>query len=322
VSRQHKFAELSVKGRFRHFPAISVNGAWVLVLGKFLRTAIVKDEEWLPGDVVIDPEKVRAAIKQGRLGADIYKFCLKLPNVEPRFPYHLEWTNVAAIPIETYEDWWENGATQVTRKNVRRADRRGVVVRNVEFNDELIENIVKLNDSAVYRQRHRFGHYGKSFEAVKKDYSDFVDRSEYLGAYYQSELVGILRIIHIGEIASIMQLLCMPQHYDKRPANALIAGAVRGCADNKIKYLVYGQYVYGVNTKAPLKEFKRRNGFRQIQIPSYYIPLTIKGRIAIKLHMHMGIKNFLPKPVMKLAIDMRNKFLEWRQRDSLNGETE
>jgi hypothetical protein len=322
VGPQREFSELSVKGEFRRFPSLSISGVCILVLGRWLKTAVIKDEEWLPGITVIDPKVVLSELEEDRHGADLFTFGQKLPGTEPRFPYHIEWTNVAAIPIKTYEDWWTNGATQVTRKNIRRAARKGITVKNVEFNDDLIGNIVKLNNSALYRQQHRFGHYGKSFEAVKKDYSDFIDRSEYLGAYYQSELVGLLRIIHMGEIASIMQLLCMPQHYDKRPANALISGAVERCAEKEIRYLTYGRFIYGVNTKAPLKEFKRRNGFQMISLPSYYIPLTFKGRMAVKLNLHMGIKNFVPKPFMKVALDVRRKYLEWRRLNSSDDQAE
>ena len=322
VNSREEFAELSVKGEFRKFAAISIEGNCVIILGKWLRIATIKDEEWLPGDVVGNPEHILAGLQKDRRGADIYKFSQKLPSIQPKYAYHLEWTNVAAIPTTSFADWWENRLPQVTRKNVRRAGRRGVVVKGVDFDDTLIEGIVKLNNSSAFRQRHRFVHYGKSFDAVKKDYSDFMDRSEYLGAYFQGELIGIIRLIHMGEITSILQLLCMQKHSDKRPANALIARAVELCAERGIRYLLYGQYTYGVNTKAPLSEFKRRNGFEKFLLPSYYVPLSIKGRLAIRLKLHMGIKNALPKPVMKIAYGVRRKILDLRKEEPLGGDAE
>jgi hypothetical protein len=179
------------------------------------------------------------------------------------------------------------------------------VVHRVEYDYGLIEAIVHLNNSTPIRQRTRNVHYGKSFEAVKKDYSDFSDRSDYLGAFYKNEMIGLLRIIYQDDIGNIMQLFCMPQHNDKRPANALIASAVEICENKKIEYLVYGQYIYGRNVKAPLTDFKRRNGFEEYLVPSYYIPLTVKGRIAIILNMQRGIQFFIPEKIMHLAFDVR-----------------
>ncbi|MGD0236924.1 MAG: hypothetical protein ABSC55_20625 [Syntrophorhabdales bacterium] len=183
---------------------------------------------------------------------------------------------------------------QKARKNVRRAGRRGVAVKRIEFSDDLVKGIVAINNETPIRQGRPFWHYGKSFEAVKKDYSDFLDRSEFLGAYYRDELIGFIKLIYMGEIVSVVQLLNKNAHYDKRPANALIAEAVKLCVEKGAGYLVYGQYAYDGNTKGALTEFKRRNGFEQVLIPTYYVPLTLKGRICIKLGLHMGIKRLLP----------------------------
>jgi len=310
------FIELSIRGVFCKVPAIFIDDLAIIILGKFLKTATIKDEWWLEGDIICDPYKIIDILKNENIGADIFVFSQKLPSIEPKYNFHMEWSSVAAIPIISYSDWWENYLPQVTRKNVRRAFRRGVVVKRIEFSDRLIEAIVRLNNSTPIRQRTRNVHYGKSFEAVKKDYSDFSNRSDYLGAYFKNEMIGLLRIIYQGDIANIMQLFCMPQHNDKRPANTLIASAVELCENKKIKHLVFGQYIYGRNVKAPLTEFKRRNGFVEYLVPSYYIPLTGKGRIAIMLDMHRGIQFFIPDKIMHLAFDVR----KWIKR-KINRET-
>ena len=51
----------------------------------------------------------------------------------------------------------------------------------------------------------------------------------FLGAYYENELVGFIRLIYVGKEASIIQVLSKMKHYDKRPTNALISKAVEIC---------------------------------------------------------------------------------------------
>jgi tRNA(His) 5'-end guanylyltransferase len=107
-----------------------------------------------------------------------------------------------------------------------------------------------------------------------------------------------------------LQLLCMNKHYDKRPANALIAKAVELCVEKGVSYLVYGRYVYAGNTKSSLTEFKRRNGFEQILIPTYYIPLTFKGRVFMKLGLHLGLKRLLPERILSMFRELRSNIYE------------
>jgi hypothetical protein len=298
--------EISIKGKSIKVPAIFVNGATIVVEGNWIKKATIKDEFWIEGRVICKPESIIAKLKETKLLADIFSFSEKLPFTEPTYNYHLEWDNLAAIRLTSFPDWWES-LPQEARKNVRRSERRGVVVRQVRFDDEFVNGIIEINNETPIRQGRLFWHYGKSFESVKKDYSDFLDRSEFLGAYYQGALIGFIRLIYMGEIVSILQLLTMNRHYDKRPANALIAKAVEMCANKGVSYIVYGQYVYGGNTKSLLTEFKRRNGFEQILIPTYYIPLTTKGWIYLRLGLHLGVKRFIPTRIYNTLIDLRSK---------------
>jgi hypothetical protein len=301
------FTELSIKGKMRQVPAIVINNLVIIRSGKIVKTATIKDEWWSEAEITCAPEEIIARLKKEKTGADLFEFSQKVPHTDPKYDYCKALSSVAAIPITSYADWWEHRLSQVTRKNVRRAQRRGVVVKSVEYNDRLIEAIVRLNNSTPIRQQRMNLHYGKSFDAVKTDYSEYSQRSEFLGAFFENEMIGLLQIIRQGDIGNIMHFFCMPQHDDKRPANALLASAVELCANKNLKYLVYGKFIYGHNVKASLAEFKRRNGFEEFFVPTYYIPLTVKGRIVIMLNMHRGIKNFLPKQVMQIAFEFRNR---------------
>jgi hypothetical protein len=102
------------------------------------------------------------------------------------------------------------------------------------------------------------------------------------------------------------------KHYDKRPANALIAKAVEICEQKGISHLLYYNYIYN-DPKSSLTEFKRRNGFEQVLLPRYYIPLTPKGKIALSLELHRGLVQRIPKPLLMQLLKMRSL---WYARNS------
>jgi hypothetical protein len=80
----------------------------------------------------------------------------------------------------------------------------------------------------------------------------------------------------------------MVKHGDKAPTNALIAQAIQGCADRGIRYLSCANFSYS------LAEFKRHNGFEKIEIPRYYVPLTIAGRVALRFGLHHEAIDWVP----------------------------
>ena len=299
--------EISVRGKFRRVPAITLETITVVITGNLIRTGIIKGEAWLDPHQIEDPKRIIEELLRRKAPLDIFQFRQRLPENKLIYQYPYEWESIAAIPLTSFSDWWENRASQVTRKNVRRSAKRGVEVNPVAFDDCLIEAIVRINNDALFRTGRKFWHFGKDFAAVKKDYSAYLDRSEFLGAFYAGELIGFLRLVFQGDVASVMQLLNMTGHYDKRPSNALIAKAVDLCTKKGIKYLIYGQYIYDDNIDNPLTEFKRRNGFEEFLIPAYYVPFTTRGRVAIKLNLHAGLRRLIPKELMNLARTIRGK---------------
>ena len=96
-------------------------------------------------------------------------------------------------------------------------------------------------------------------------------------------------MVYVDNNATLFHILATNKHYDKRPMNALVAKAVEVCDQKKLCYLIYGQFTYGNKDQSSLAEFKRRNGFEQINFPRYYVPLTLKGRCFLRLGFHKGI---------------------------------
>jgi hypothetical protein len=305
------YADVSFRGKIHKVPATKIEGRTIVVTGKWLKTATIFDEEWQP-ERVENPDAIINGLRAKSVKADLFTFAQKLPDTQPKFQYSLVWENVAAVPLATYEDWWEKRLPQETRKNVRRSVKRGVTVRAAEFDDALAAGIKKLYDETPVRQGRHFWHYGKSLEEVKRENATYLERSEFIGAYFEDELIGFIKTVYVGQVSIMMQILTLNAHFDKRPTNALIAKAVELAVARRMSHLVYGQYVYGRNNDHALTEFKRRNGFEQIMLPRFYVPLTVKGKAAVACRLHLGLRQFIPAAVDKFLLKARAKVLQGR----------
>jgi hypothetical protein len=297
--------EIRVKGVDQMVPAVTIAGRTVLATGKWIKTAAIRDQESAEGELVKDPQTFLADLKSSGLKADVFTFFQRPPDVTPRHPYRFDWQNYAAVPITTFNEWWES-LPQEARKNTRRSAKRGVTVKVVPFDDELVRGIHALCNETPVRQGRPFWHYGKDFETIKRLHATYLERSDFIGAYFENKLIGFIKLVYVDRLALIFHILAFNDHYDKRPMNALITKAMEVCAQKGVGYFVYGQYVYGNKSQSSLVEFKRRNGFQQIDFPTYYIPLTWKGRIYCALRLYRGAVGLLPEPVLRRLLAVRD----------------
>ena len=56
-----------------------------------------------------------------------------------------------------------------------------------------------------------------------------------------------------------------------------------------------------------LVEFKKRNGFKRIDFPRYYVPFSSKGRMAILLKLYKHPLDFLPAFAVDILLALRAK---------------
>ncbi len=316
ISLPTGFAEIRVRGKTTFVPSATIDGKTVIVTGKWLKTAFIRDQELVEGELVEKPAPFLEELKKSELRADLFTFIQRPPDISPKFDFRVEWDNYAVVPITTFDNWWE-AVPQETRKNVRRSAKRGVVVRSVPFDDDLVRGIHSLCNETPVRQGKPFWHYGKDFETVKREHATYSERSEFIGAFFNDELIGFIKLVYVDRLAYILHILAANAHYDKRPINALIAKAVEICGQRRVGYFVYGQYAYGNKTQSSLVELKRRNGFEQVNFPRYYVPLTWKGKIAVALRLYRGAVGLLPSPVLKTAVATRNWFYEKKSHSSM-----
>lgn len=304
--------EISVKGKWVKVPEIKCGNSTIIITGKQIKTARVDDEAWVETELR-DPGRCLQMLRESGYRCDLLTFSQLPPGRPAEFDYHQEPDSIAAIRLSSFKEWWE-GLPQETRKNVRRAEKRGVRVRVETFDDDLIKNLLEINNASPVRQGRPYHHYGKSFEQTKKDHSSFVERSDFICAYCEDEVIGYLKLVYRGHVASILNLCTKDSHQDKRPANALIKVAVERCAAKGITCVTYGLFNYGNKRNTPITQFKVRHGFEEVLVPRYFVPLTLRGRLHLKLGLHRGIVGVLPNGMINFALAIRTKsynFYRW-----------
>lgn len=269
-----------------------------------MRTATIFDEVWLAAEPLESPVHLIDRVKESELGADLFTFGQTLTDRTPRHHYHLDYDNLAVVDTINFQRWWDM-LPQESRKNVRKSQKRGVEIKSVTFSDELVVGIKGIYDETPVRQGRRFWHYGKDLATVKRENSSYLERSQFVGAFLNGELIGFLKMVYSPKTARIMQIIAKNQHADKHITNALLAAAVELCSQNEIEVLIYGQYIYGNKSGSSVTEFKRRNGFHEVLIPRYYVPFTLKGRAAIAAGAHRGLIGLVPEPLINVALEAR-----------------
>jgi len=307
--------EVRIKGETRFVPSVKISDRTVVTSGRWLKIAAVQDEELVEGDTVDDPCSFVAHVRRSGIKADLFTFAQRLPDTAPKYAHHIELENAAALKITTYEYWLKTQVEYSIRKGVNRAKKVGVTAAVADFNDQLIKAIFRIYNETPVRQGKRFWHYGKDYQSTRRALATYLDRSFFIGAYFGGELIGFMKITSVNGTATITQILSAKQHFDKRPNNALIAKAVETCELRRMSHLIYGSFVY-YDRESSLTEFKRRNGFEAVSLPRYYIPLTVKGTIALRLGFHRGIAGNIPEPLFRRFLKTRSLWYARRSRSA------
>ena len=284
---------------------MKVCGMDIRVEGRLLRIARLDADGY---QFVEDPEPVLDGLRRSGIRSDLFTFMQKLPETSPKYHYPMEWDNFAALPISTFDYWWTRQISSVPRNRARQAAKRGVEIQEVPFNDALIQGIWEIYNECPVRQGKPFRHHGKDLETVRREAATYLDSSVFIGAFLGEKLIGFVKLTSDQNRtqAGVMNILSMVQHRDKAPTNALVAQAVRSCAERGIPYLVYCSFAYGKKQRDSLSAFKERNGFHRIDVPRYYVPLSVTGQVALRLGLHKRFVDRIPEPILARLREMRN----------------
>ena len=257
-----------------------------------------------------DPELGLQALRESESRIDLFTFIQPVSDRVPKYKYPMEWDNLATLKISTFDDWMMHQINSKVRNKIRKAEKSGVAVREVPFDDSLLRGIHTVYNESPVRQGRRFWHYGEDLETIRRIKATFLDRSIFIGAFFEENLIGFAKLVANEDWtqAGLMHIVSMIQYQDKAPTNTLIAQAVRSCARRGISYLWYANFSYGRKREDSLANFKRYNGFHRIEVPRYYVPLTAAGRVGLRIGLHHSIADLIPEP---LAVTYRRIRTLW-----------
>jgi hypothetical protein len=284
-----------------------IEGLEISVDGSICRTARLSNEGF---DFVDDPDRLGNAISASALRIDLLTFAQRIAEPEPKYSYHLEWDTVAVLPIESYEQWWKHQINDKTRNMIRKAKKKGVVLRTVLLEDELVRGIKAIYDESPVRQGRPFKHFGKEFETLKRAHATYLDQSEFIGAFLEGQLIGFVKLVHQPGWSTLMQIISLISQRDKAPTNALIAKAVEICAQKHIPRLQYGIW-----SRRGIGDFKEHHGFHSYRVPRYYMPLSVTGKLAIASGLHRPLITRVPDDWLDRMARLRANWYSFRLRN-------
>jgi hypothetical protein len=261
---------------------------------------IAKDAKEYQRSIIPTEELVEKLRKKNM---DIFTFIERKWCYQVAYPAET-WTkatdNIALLHLTDYREWLKTIGKK-TRNMIRKAEKSGITTDVAEPDEKLAEGIWKIYNETPIRQERGFPHYGISFDQVIRGLHS-AQNCTYIGAYLQDELTGFIQLVHGENITIISQILSLQKHWDKAVNNALVAKAIEVCAGKGVKWVMYGR----MGNHPSLDNFKQSNGFTQFRLTRYYIPITRKGKLAIKLGLHREMKDSLPRAIKYPLIPIYN----------------
>lgn len=282
---------------------IAIEEERLTVQGRWVRVAKVASEHY---DALAEPEQTLSRIRQANPGVDVVTFLQNIPDQEPRYPYKMEWDTLAVLPIQSYDDWWA-GISCKTRNLVRKASKKGVVIRQTWLDEAFLRGVEQIYAESPVRQGKKFLHYGKDHERIRADLATFEGRSEFYGAYSGDELTGFIKFVEGRGFASLMHIFSSIASRDLSPTNALLDHAVSLCAQRRIPYLHYGDWARG-----GLGLFKRNHGFVEHRVPRYWVPVTWRGRIWLDAGCQQSLRERIPPSIKDRIVKIRGLVTQMR----------
>jgi hypothetical protein len=214
---------------------MSVCGKDIKVSGRLVRIAQVDGDGY---KFLNNPQPLLDELRSFKMSFDLFTFTQRLPETSPKYSYPMEWDNLAVLPVSTFDHWWSQQIGFKARNKAKQAGKKGIVVREVPFDDALVRGIWEIYNECPLRQERLFPHYGKSLEAVRRMIATFLDTSIFIGAFDVDGLIGFAKLTadDMWTQAGIMHIVSMLRRRDKAPTNALIVQTVRSCVDRGISY--------------------------------------------------------------------------------------
>jgi len=97
---------------------VQVCGKEIRTRGRLIRIAFLDGEGY---QFLEDPEATLGGLRKSGMRIDLFTFIQKLAENSPKYSYAMEWDNMAALHISSFDDWM---SIRLTQGSGRRFGRR------------------------------------------------------------------------------------------------------------------------------------------------------------------------------------------------------
>jgi hypothetical protein len=286
-----------------------VAGTEVKVSGRFFKLGELR-HEWF--EFLSDPTPMIRALREHRSGVDLLSFLGDTAHGSGKYSFYSETASAAVLTVTSF-DAWCRGLDFKVRNKIRKAEKSGVELRVATLDDDFARGVEQIYNESPVRQGMRFWHYGKSAAAIKQDLSSFPDRTSLIGAYFRQELIGFMKLFEGNDVLRTVHIIAKLSHRDKPVQDALIAKAVGICEKKSIHHLHYGNWSSG-----GLGAFKIKHGFERVEVPRYFVPITYRGTVMLKLNLHRRVVDQLPPRLREQLVALRARWNSSRHSSKTN----
>src|SRR5215469_12968719 len=109
-------------------------GREIRTQGRFPRVARIEGDSYR---FLEDPEAVVAGLRSSNQAIDLFTFIPRLTDNLPNYSYLVQRDNVAALRVTTFDQWWNQVLGFKARNKAKQAEKKGVELREVAFDDQL-----------------------------------------------------------------------------------------------------------------------------------------------------------------------------------------
>lgn len=110
----------------------------IIVSGRAIRTARIDGDSYR---FIEDPEPILAELRRCGRRIDFFTFIQRLADTSLRCRYPMEWDNVAAIDLKSFDHWWNELIDFKARNKAKEAEKKGVILLEVPFDESLVRGM-------------------------------------------------------------------------------------------------------------------------------------------------------------------------------------
>ena len=126
---------------------MKVRGQEVRVQGSLIRIARLEATDIIFWSI----RRLAVELRTMRIRIDLFTFMQRLPETRRSTRTRWSGTTLAALPVSTFEHWWRANWVQA-RNKAKQAEKKGVIVREVPFDDTLVKGIWEIYNECPVRQ--------------------------------------------------------------------------------------------------------------------------------------------------------------------------